>query len=561
MQTILDSLPAETVMLDGDGRILAVNGTWKRAWSLGDGGPQPEWIGMDYLEASAPSDAREHDLDGLAVRRGIESVLRGEATRYALDYECKVRDDLRWFHLHVVPISGRDGAIVTHTDITARKRAEHELSHRARHDALTGLPNRELLRERLQIELSRSRARNRLTAVAFIDLDNFKDINDAYGHVYGDLVLDAVGIRLEQAVRREDTVARIGGDEYVVLLADLDHDFDPEPYFSRVRDAVSQPVELGVAEVRPSMSIGLVLSPPHLGDVDAILRDADTAMYAAKRAGRDRWELFTPAVRDEAIGRALTTDRLSVALQEDGFVLHYQPIVHLATNRVLGAEALLRLRAPDGSLLYPGQFLAAVDSGPLAADVGAWVLDHALAQQAIWQKVDPDHATGINVSPRQLGHGRFVNEVKAGLERHGVTPEHLMLELTEDVLVASSSRAVDEIAELSALGIRFAIDDFGTGYSSLSYLNQLPVHALKIDRSFLLEAQKPGGQALMAAIVGVARAVGADTVAEGVETLEQLELVRSMGVDIAQGFLLGRPEPPLDAPRASLVDTSISHRR
>jgi diguanylate cyclase (GGDEF)-like protein len=387
--------------------------------------------------------------------------------------------------------------------------------------------------------------------VAFADLDNFKDVNDAYGHLYGDMVLDEVSARLQSAARRYDTVARAGGDEFVVVLPDLPMDWDPAPYLSRLRDVVSAPIQLGVTSVRPSMSVGIVTSPPHRGSADDVLRDADTAMYAAKRAGRDRWQMFTDEVRDSALARALTEDRIAVALESNLFVLHYQPVVRLDTGATAGAEALLRLTGTDGTLLYPGEFLATVDSGPLAGEVGRWVLHTALAQRVAWAEADPAFQVGVNVSPRQLGHGRFPAEVASALDLFGVDGRHLVVEITEEALVEARGGAVAELAEVRELGVQVAIDDFGTGFSALSYLATMPLDIIKIDRSFVTGSSTPRGEALLGAIASLATAVGAITVAEGVETEEQLARLQGLGVTAAQGYYLARPAPAGPVPPTS----------
>jgi diguanylate cyclase (GGDEF)-like protein/PAS domain S-box-containing protein len=546
IQTILDSLPSQTALLAPDGTILRVNRSWHEVWTAGSADTEPDWSRVNYLDACSfdPRFADEPD-DGTAdaVRAGIQAVLGGDRRAFALDYSCPVGEEMRWFHLEVHPVDGREGAVVTHLDVTERKAAEDELTHQAHHDGLTGLPNRELLRERLRQALVASRANGTLTAVAFADLDNFKDVNDAYGHLYGDMVLDEVSARLQSAARRHDTVARAGGDEFVVVLPDLPVDWDPAAYLSRLRDVVSAPIQLGVTSVRPSMSVGIVTSPPHRGSADDVLRDADTAMYAAKRAGRDRWQMFNDEVRDSALARALTEDRLAIALEDDLFVLHYQPIVSLTTGVSAGAEALLRLRGPDGSLLYPGEFLATVDSGPIAGAVGSWVLRTALAQQVAWAGAAPDFHIGVNVSPRQLGHGGFPGEVARALDEAGVDARHLVLEITEEALVEAGGAAIAELTQLRDLGVRIAIDDFGTGYSALSYLATLPADIIKIDRSFVAGSSSARGEALLGAIAALATSVGAATIAEGVETAVELDRLLQLGILAALGYYLARPAP------------------
>jgi diguanylate cyclase (GGDEF)-like protein/PAS domain S-box-containing protein len=555
--TILDSLPAQTALLDGLGRIRQVNEAWRQFWQQGSAGPEPDWRTINYLEVSRRAAATATGTDAFDAQRaadGIAAVLNRERELFGLDYECWIGDEPHWFHLQAVPLAEGEGAVVTHLDITGRKVAEAELSYRAYHDALTGLPNRDLLRDMLGQVLERGRERGDLTAVLFLDIDNFKDVNDAYGHSYGDKVIDAVGERLSSLVRGQDMVARLGGDEYVVVVTGLAYHWTPDDFMARLREEVSRPLDLGIASIRPSVSVGVVTSPPHAGDPDAILRDADAAMYLAKRDGRDRWAAFTAEVRDSAMARAVTEERIAEALRADQFELHYQPIVDIGTGRTVGSEALLRLRGLDGSILLPGHFLAAVENGPLAAEVGSWVLRHAVAQQARWLRADPAHRMSINVSPRQIGHGRLPTEVAGLLSEHGVDPSTVTLELTEDVVVEVRGRAKAELEALRALGVHLAIDDFGTGYSALSYLHGFEFDVLKVDRVFVEQAASVDGEPLLVAIAALAEAIGATAVAEGVETRGQLELVRAAGIPYVQGYLLGRPEPAGPTPAAPIMD-------
>jgi diguanylate cyclase (GGDEF)-like protein/PAS domain S-box-containing protein len=558
VQAVLDSLPMQTAMLDTRGWIAAVNQPWRDFWTGGDASPEPIWSTVNYLEVcrrSADLDLGQEGMDARRAYDGIRAVLLGRSAAFSLDYLCPVDGVDRWFHLQAHPIRHSGGGVViTHTDITERKSAEAALSHQATHDALTGLPNRDLLRHRLLEQLIADRADARLTAVIYLDLDNFKDVNDVYGHETGDRLLDEVGERLRSLIREGDTVARLGGDEYVVVLGGLRLDWDALEFFERLREVVGQPLDIGAVSVRPSVSAGVVTTPPHDIDPEAVLRDADMAMYASKREGRDRCTVFSPVVRDAALARALTEERLSRALSNDLFVLHYQPIVDIETGTTVGSEALLRLQAPDGRLLVPGEFLATVDNGPLASEVGLWVLDHALAQQATWLRHDSAHRMSINVSPRQLGHGLLPGQVAELLARHGVPAESVVLELTEEGMVEVGGRAAPELAALRALGVRLAVDDFGTGYSALSYLRGFFVDVLKIDRVFLDSDGRTGGEPLLRAIVALAAAVDATAIAEGVETMAQLEAVRRVRVHRIQGHLTGYPAPPGDRPAAPLVD-------
>jgi EAL domain-containing protein (putative c-di-GMP-specific phosphodiesterase class I) len=277
-------------------------------------------------------------------------------------------------------------------------------------------------------------------------------------------------------------------------------------------------------------------------------------MYESKRSGRDRWTHFSSDVRDSALARAITTDRVIEALKANLFELHYQPLVDISTGRTVGSEALLRMRTPDGRLLMPGEFLSAIENGPLAQDVGYWVLNEALRQQAEWLKHQPDHRMSINASPRQLGHGTLPGQIDELLTKYNIDPRLMVMEITEDVIVDVRGLAGPELAAIRGMGVRLAVDDFGTGYSSLAYLQDLEFDILKVDRVFIQNATANGRGALLGAIAELARSVGATPIAEGVETLEQLALLREMGFARAQGYLLGKPTAAGETPKQCLVD-------
>jgi diguanylate cyclase (GGDEF)-like protein/PAS domain S-box-containing protein len=556
VQTILDSLPSQTAMLDESGRILAVNKPWRDYWTAGSTMPEPDWSTVNYLDAcdnAVPPSAIDPAVplpDPRRAAEGIRSVLERRAADFDMDYDCIVGTVLYWFHLHVLSISGGPGAVVTHTDITARKTGELQLAHQATHDDLTGLPNRMLTLQHLDATLARAREDGSLVAVVFVGLDNFKDVNYAHGHAVGDEMLRLIASRLSGLPVAPELVARFGGDEFVVVLSGLAPGWDPDPSLSALRDALGAPIRIGHVTIRPSMSFGVVTSPSHEGTAAAMLRDADTASHASKSSGRDRWTVFSDEIRRGALVRATSEKLIIEALADDDFVLHFQPVVDANSGQTVGSEALLRLREPDGKLLAPQDFLPIVESGPLAEDVGLWVLDRALQVQARWLPSTPDHRMSVNVSPRQFGHGRLPEQVAAALTRHAVPADRLVLEITEDLLLAASSTVDTELAELSRMGVLIAMDDFGTGYSSLSYLQHHAFHVVKIDRTFLQRCDESSID-LLSAMVALARAVGATTIVEGVETAEQLAVVRRTGAALAQGFLLGRPAEPARAPAAA----------
>lgn len=543
VRAILDSLPSQSALLDREGRIVATNLQWQRIWREFGRGPEPDWTGLDYLAACrrAAASTGHGAVDAQAALDGISAVLAGDLSSFGMDYEMIVDGASMWYHLEALPLRGNDGVVVTHADITRRKTAEDELGYRARHDLLTGLVNRhELLDLTDRAVVAGSRV-----GLVLIDLDGFKDVNDAFGHLYGDRLLQTVAERLTAIVEPGSVVGRLGGDEFAVLVTDIAEGWDHGGLCQLIRETLAEPVNLDITSVRPSASFGVVTRPPHLGSAEEMLRDADTAMYVSKEAGRDRWTLFRDDQRTTARARAVSMDRVEQALEAGEFTLHFQPFIDLVSGRTVAAEALLRWQHPEDGLLAPGTFLAAIESGPMMDDVGAWVLDSALSTLAGWQAT-PGHGEflmSVNVSPRQLGRGRLPALVTSVLDRHGVAPGTLGLEVLESALLTSGAAVEAELRELHEMGVRIAIDDFGTGYSALAYLQTFPVDGVKIDRAFVQRSGTPRGARLLRATGEIARAVDATSVAEGIETEQQLAAVQAAGIAWGQGYLLGRPAP------------------
>ena len=544
VQGILDSLPAQTVMLDSRGHILEVNASWRRQWCAHSGLPEPDWQSFNYLDALRRA-AAEPELvaDAQTALSGIESVLAHERAECSFDYELPAADGSRWYHMQAIALAGNSGVVITHVDITTHKVAEAELGYQATHDPLTGLPNRSLLLTRLNDELAHARTSRSRVATVFIDLDDFKDVNDAFGHDLGDHIITTVAQRLSAQLEPNDFIARLGGDEYVLVRPNIDQDWDPAALFSRLRDVINEPISLDITNVKISASMGLVTSPPHTGDAKDVLRDADTAMYVSKRSGRDQWTAFDDRLRRRAMARLITSERVERALANHEFLLHYQPIVDLHSGRTVASEALLRWHDPEQGLLYPDAFLPALETSPLMSVVGAWVVAEALATQSRWQRQPgfEDHQMTVNVSPRQVGRGELLPALMTILDRHDVPPDRLTIEILEESLVQTGASAEAEITAIHELGVKVAIDDFGTGYSSVAYLQQFPVDILKIDKAFLRARDRARTQRMMRAIGELAHAVGALSLVEGVETDADLALAIAAGVDYAQGYLLARP--------------------
>jgi diguanylate cyclase (GGDEF)-like protein/PAS domain S-box-containing protein len=432
--------------------------------------------------------------------------------------------------------------------LAARARAESHVRYMAEHDALTGLANRRLFEQRLSAALRAAAAQpGRQGAVLLIDLDRFKNINDALGHDQGDLLLREVGQRITHLARPADTVARLGGDEFVVVRADggADAAADARVLAERIRHALAQPVRLGPRELRVAASIGITVFPADGRDVAELLKQADMAMYQAKHLGRDRACAFDAALAREYRRRLEVEEALPLALQRGEFELHYQPQLDTASGAVIGAEALLRWRR-DGRLVPPVEFIPIAEDSGFIRPLGAWVLDEACRQAQAWL---PERGTrrwsmAVNVSAVQLQHGDFGAQVLGSIARSGLPPEHLELELTETAVMTQIERNVETLALLNEQGVRLAVDDFGTGYSSLAYLRRLPLSRLKIDRSFVADIATDADDATICrTIASMARNLNLAVTAEGVETAEQLALLRDWGCDAWQGYLFSRPVP------------------
>ncbi len=426
-------------------------------------------------------------------------------------------------------------------DLTARHREEAELHRLATTDILTGLANRANLYRRMEEVLLRPSA----AAVLMVDLDGFKDVNDTLGHEVGDRILCEVAQRLQQATGPAGTVARIGGDEFAILLPGV---ADPDEAAALARTAiarVAQPIVMDGHEVRVAASCGVAVAPVHAHEALELVGNADLALFKAKVIGRGQVFVFVNALRMEAVARRLYNIELHRAVSDGEFVLFYQPQTRLRDGALIGAEALIRWHHPQRGLLSPAAFLPALEGGPLAAVVGAWVLDEACAQAARWRRSGAaDFRVGVNLFSAQFRVDDLVQEVTEALQRHGLPPQALELEITENIVLDHDDLVLEVLQRLRALGVGIAFDDFGTGYASLSLLKHYPLSRIKIDRSFvqnLLESERDAS--VVRAIVDMARSFGLQTVAEGVETAEQRERLREIGCGEGQGYLFGRPVP------------------
>jgi diguanylate cyclase (GGDEF)-like protein/PAS domain S-box-containing protein len=458
------------------------------------------------------------------------------------------------------------GRVLTLRDVTEERRLQDELHHRAFHDALTELPNRVLFADRAQHALALARRTGTVTAILFIDLDDFKDVNDTLGHAIGDELLIAFARRLATVVRESDVAARISGDEFALLIDNLRVPAEADAFAERAMAAFSEPFVLSEGPVTMTATVGVATSDGS-DSVEEITRHADLALYAAKAAGKNGWQRYSPALSSGIARRLEIRSALEQAVGDSTFTLAYQPIVSLDTGHIVGFESLVRWPRPDRDTLMPDQFIDVAEDTGLIVPLGAWVIQRALSDLAVERASGSraaDPFVSVNVSARQFRSGNLATIVRRALEDTGIPPSLLLLELTESVLLRQEEGIAANLAEFKRLGVRLAIDDFGTGYSSLSYLRELPIDVLKIDRSFVEGiTASPRRLALAKCIVAIASTLGIAVVAEGIETAEQCELLTDMGCEYGQGYLLARPmtwqkggqllrtNRPLIPPRAS----------
>jgi diguanylate cyclase (GGDEF)-like protein len=445
-------------------------------------------------------------------------------------------------------VEGIDGLVLNARDVTERTTLESELAHRAFHDSLTELPNRALLHDRLGHALARGARSSLATAVLFIDLDNFKVINDSLGHQAGDRLLVTVAQRLRAAVRPGDTAARLGGDEFTVLLEDLSDSADAMNVAQRFLQQLRVPMNLDGHSVVVSASIGIAISDGANAILaDDLLRQADIALYAAKGRGRDQFALFESSMSQLPLERLELELDLRKGLQRGEFRVYYQSIVELTSGRITGVEALVRWNHPRDGLVSPDRFIPVAEQSGLIVPLGRWVLREACQQAQTWRLQHPDQpplVVSVNLSARQFQHAGLIEDVAEALRDSGLSPHLLKLEITESAAMEAGIGTIQVLQALKGLGVLLAIDDFGTGYSSLAYLKRFPVDTLKVDRSFVSGmGQNPHDSAIVQSVITLARTLSLSVTAEGIETVGQLEELRGLACDEGQGFLFARPQP------------------
>lgn len=525
----------------------------------------PRWKQMSGYDDDQIGDSpddwfnRVHPSDITTLRATLSAQQSAGGTPFECEYRLLQADlTYRWMLIRAIA-AGHDDDGKPHriagsqTDTHDHKRAQQQLQHDALHDALTRLPNRLLFMDRLKQALHTVQ-RHSLPgfAVLYVDLDRFKIINDSLGHAVGDQLLIAVAHCFREMLRPEDTVARMGGDEFAIIINGLDAKDALYPVIERLRDKISQPVTIDDREVSTSLSIGIAFYQPDYHDPDDILRDADTAMYHAKKQGANRYAEFDAGMHAQALTLMKVQEELRLALRSDQLELHYQPVVDLSSGRVTGFEALLRWQHPLRGLLPPGEFLPVAEETELMGQLGDWVLEAAASQVSRWKRqmagespseVNP-FTVNINLDATHLMYPEFPGQLHDILERHQLEAHWLKIEITENMFLNHTEHAVQVLQQVRELGVCVCLDDFGTGYSSLSYLRRLPIDTLKIDRSFVQPLDAPDcDQSIVRAIITLAHSLGMEVIAEGIETLGQQHVLQQLGCDFGQGFLFAKGLP------------------
>ena len=555
LEATLDSTADGILVVDAEGKITSFNRQFAEMWRL----PKALLDTRDDDAALTYALAQVLDPDAFVAK-----VRELYAQPFAESHDTIAFHDGRFFERYSKPqlVAGAIvGRVWSFRDVTERKRLEDELAHQAFHDPLTDLANKALFRDRVEHALARATRSGNEVAVVFVDLDHFKTVNDSLGHTAGDELLTTVASRIDEAVREDDTAARLGGDEFAVLIEDVTDRDDVLVIVDRILEAIKRPTTLGGKEVAVTASIGVAFDVAGT-TVDKLLANADLAMYTAKAAGRNRYETFEPDMHAAAVEYLDLANDLRRACERGEIVLHYQPIVSLPDDRMVGVEALVRWEHPTRGLLGPDAFIPLAEQTGLVVQLGRLVLHETCRQLRAWDDAGLTLSGSVNLSALQLADPGLVADVADTLSTYGIAPERLSLELTESALMEHTERNVAALHQLKAVGVRLAVDDFGTGYSSLSYLRHFPIDSLKIDRSFVSDI--PAGaveRSLAQAIVTVARNLGLTAVAEGVETGAQADVLRNLGCGFAQGYHYSPAVPADGITRIALDSSSIRSGR
>jgi diguanylate cyclase (GGDEF)-like protein/PAS domain S-box-containing protein len=556
-QVTLNSIGDAVICTDIAGNITFLNVVAEKmtGWSGKEAAGHPMAEVLQITDATS-SETTPNPM-ALAIVRNITMNLPPNCTLVRRDgFKIPIEDS-------VAPIHDREGqatgAVIVFHDVSVARAMAEQLAHLAEHDFLTGLPNRMLLNDRVAQAITLAPRHMKKVAVLFLDLDGFKHINDSLGHPIGDKLLQAIGKRLVECVRGSDTVSRQGGDEFVVLLSEVEHAEDAAISAVRLLQGVAGSYSIDMHDLHISASIGVSIYPDDGLDAETLIKNADTAMYQAKENGRQSYQFFKPSMNVRAVERQSIEESLRRAMERQEFTLHYQPKIDLRTGEITGAEALLRWTHPVRGPVSPAQFIPVAEDCGLILPIGKWVLREACKQARAWQNAGLALGTiAVNISAMEFRDDKFLEEVFAIINDSGLDPKFLELELTESVLMKRAEATESILKTLRARGVKVAVDDFGTGYSSLSYLRRLPIDALKIDQSFVRQiTTDPDETTIVTAVIGMGRSLKLRVVAEGVETQQQLAFLQQHECDEAQGYYFSRPVIPQQF--AKLLQLGISN--
>ena len=536
LDTAVDNIPQGLVVYDKTARITVCNKRYIEMFGLSPEVAKPGLSMQGLIAHRKETGSFDGDVDEFcnAIMR---NVALGKVT-----HQVSEAPDGRAIQIINQPLES-GGWVATIEDVTERKRSEEQIAHLAHYDALTDLPNRVLFREQLEYALNQVQSGEQL-AVLYIDIDEFKSVNDALGHSVGDELLKAVAGRLRSCLRETDLAARLGGDEFAIIQTAVRNPSETTHLVERIYRAIREPYECGSHLITTDASIGIALASGHNSDLDQLLRNADLAMYAAKSAGRRTYRFFKPDMEAQVTARHVLEMDLRQAISDGALEVHYQPCISLRDNRITGCEALLRWRHSERGMISPAEFIPIAEETGLINQLGEWVLTTACAEATTWPD---DIRLAVNVSPVQFKSGTLALKILAALAASGLPAGRLELEITEAVLIRDDEAALAILHQLRAIGVRIALDDFGTGYSSLSYLQRFPFDKIKIDRCFVDDIAEPDGSScIVQAVVNIAAARDMTTTAEGVETKQQMELLRALGCAEMQGYLFSQAKPAVE---------------
>jgi diguanylate cyclase (GGDEF)-like protein/PAS domain S-box-containing protein len=561
LQTLMDTIPDQIYFKDRNSRFTRINPAEAKVFGLSS---PSEAVGLsDFDFFSAEHAAQAFRAEQEIVKTGLPLVGVEEK-------ETKPDGSVRWVSTTKMPLRNTEGRIIgtfgVSRDITQRKYFEEQLARQAFYDLLTQLPNRALFMNRLQHLLRRNEGSEsgRLFAVLYLDIDRFKGINDSLGHQAGDDLLRQIARRLQGCVRASDTLARLGGDEFTALLEHIQSEVDATRVAAKINQELSAPFLVGESEVFASASIGIAFSSSHYKQPEDMLRDADTAMYRAKSDGRSRHQVFDLAMHERSVSLMRLETDLRRAIERQELVAFYQPVVDMTTQTLRGFEALVRWQHPTRGLLTPDVFVPVAEDTGIICAIGKWILTESCRQMRVWQERYPRTPAlhvSVNVSTRQLAEAHLPEQVLGILAETGLDPSSLSLEITESALMQNVATSAAVLQRLHDMALRIYIDDFGTGYSSLSYLQNLPIDALKVDRSFVTRLDGAHAHAeIVRTIVSLAQNLGMGVIAEGVETLAQANALCALNCTLAQGFLFSRPVPAAQAEQIIMHGLAL-HRR